>query len=143
MHAFYSIVNSQPLTNPLSTLASSSSLQSSLKLMYVLFSIFTSAADSFSYLLSDFTATSMTGTIPASISALSALTELHLDSNNLQTSLPSTLPATLQLLTLSNNTGITGSVPSAICALPALKVCDLSGTGLTFTGGSCGPCQLS
>ncbi|OBZ69551.1 LRR receptor-like serine/threonine-protein kinase GSO2 [Grifola frondosa] len=119
------VVNNQPLDNPLQTLASSASLQPSMKLI-------------------DLSSTSLNGTIPSTISAFSALTELHLDDNNLSAPLPSAFPPGLQALTLTNNTGLAGSVAqsSALCTLAALKDCDLRGSGLTSPSGGCGVCQF-
>ncbi|KAH7907348.1 RNI-like protein [Hygrophoropsis aurantiaca] len=117
------VVNSQPLSNPLSSLSSSSSLQASLQLL-------------------DLSSTSLTGTIPSSISSLTALTQLLLTSNNLQAPLPSTFPSSLQILSLQNNTALTGTVPSSLCSSSSLKSCSLQSTGLSASGG-CGSCQFS
>ncbi|KAH7925290.1 L domain-like protein [Leucogyrophana mollusca] len=117
------VVNSQQLGNPLSSLSSSSSLQSSLQLL-------------------DLSSTSLTGTIPSSISTFSALTQLLLSSNNIQAPLPSTFPPSLQILSLQNNTALTGTVPTSLCSSSSLKSCSLQNTGLSASGG-CGSCQLS
>ncbi|KAI9062457.1 L domain-like protein [Trametes sanguinea] len=120
------VVNGQPLSSDaLSNIASSTSLRGSLKLL-------------------DLSSTSLSGAIPAGISSLSALTELHLDNNALTTPLPSTFPASLQALTLTNNTQLTGAIASgtAFCALSGLQTCDVRGTGLSAQD-ACGPCQFS
>ncbi|KAI0070470.1 L domain-like protein [Panus rudis PR-1116 ss-1] len=118
------VVNGQPLTNPLSSIASSPSLQRSLQLI-------------------DFTSTSLTGTIP-SLTSLTSLVELHLDSNNLSGPLPSAFPSSLVALTLSNNSGLGGNGGNAqgVCALTGLKQCDLRGSGLSAPNGGCGTCQF-
>ncbi|KIP11338.1 hypothetical protein PHLGIDRAFT_124980 [Phlebiopsis gigantea 11061_1 CR5-6] len=117
------ITNGQSLTNPLSQLSQSTSLQGSLKLL-------------------DLSSTSISGVIPSSISSLSSLAELHLDSNSLSTPLPDSFPASLQILTLSNNTGLTGTVQGSFCSLGNLQTCDVQNTGLSASTG-CGVCQFS
>ncbi|OSC97308.1 L domain-like protein [Trametes coccinea BRFM310] len=120
------VVNGQSLSSDaLSNITSSMSLRTSLKLL-------------------DLSSTLLSGPIPASISSLTALTELHLDANALTTPLPSAFPASLQALTLTNNTQLTGAVAagSAFCALSRLQTCDVRGTGLSAQG-ACGPCQFS
>ncbi|CDO74707.1 hypothetical protein BN946_scf184847.g15 [Trametes cinnabarina] len=120
------VVNGQSLSSDvLSRLASSTTLRGSLNLL-------------------DLSSTSLSGTIPASLSSLSALTELHLDNNALATPLPSTFPSSLQALTLTNNTQLTGVIASgtSFCALSGLQTCDVRGTGLNAQG-ACGPCQFS
>ncbi|CAL1711568.1 unnamed protein product [Somion occarium] len=117
------IVNGQNLNNPLQTLSSSSSLQRSLQLL-------------------DLSSTSLSGSIPSSISSFSALVELHLDSNNLTNPLPSSFPSSLGALTLSNNSGLSGSVQGSFCSLGKLQNCEMTGTGLTAAGG-CGVCRFS
>ncbi|KAL6305148.1 hypothetical protein BKA93DRAFT_731519 [Sparassis latifolia] len=117
------VVNQQSLTNPLSSLFSSSFIRSSIQLI-------------------DLSSTSLSGSIPSSISSLSSLVELHLDNNNLTNPIPATFPPKLQLLTLSNNTGLTGSVTGSFCSLTALQECSMTGTGLTPKGG-CSVCQFS
>ncbi|EKM53372.1 uncharacterized protein PHACADRAFT_211070 [Phanerochaete carnosa HHB-10118-sp] len=117
------IVNDQSLANPLSQLSSSSSLQTSLKLL-------------------DLSSTSISGVIPSSISSFSSLVELHLDSNSLTVPLPSSFPAPLQVLSLSNNTGLTGSVLGSFCSLSNLQTCNMQNTGLVAPSG-CGICQFS
>ena len=82
----------------------------------------------------------MTGTIPAGISNFKALTELHLNDNNLATPLPSTFPSTLQVLTLSNNTALTGAVQGSFCTLPSLQNCDMRNTALTAPSSGCSVC---
>ncbi|OAX42823.1 RNI-like protein [Rhizopogon vinicolor AM-OR11-026] len=116
------VINSQQLTNPLSSLSSSSSLQASLQLL-------------------DLSSTSLTGTIPSTISSFSALTQLLLSNNNLQAPLPSNFSPSLQILSLQNNTALTGTVPSSLCSSAQLKSCSLQSTGLNATGG-CGSCQF-
>ncbi|EMD32942.1 hypothetical protein CERSUDRAFT_98952 [Gelatoporia subvermispora B] len=116
------VVNNQPLNNPLSALSTSNILRSSLKLI-------------------DLSSTSLFGTIPSSISSLSALSELHLDSNNISNPLPPSFPPLLQILALSNNTGLSGMVSGSFCALSNLQTCDLHGTGLS-TAGNCSICQF-
>lgn len=84
----------------------------------------------------------MTGSIPASVSSLTALVELHLDHNDLTNPLPTSFPSTLQILNLANNTRLSGSVDGSFCALNALQQCDVTGTDLKATG-SCGVCRFS
>lgn len=84
----------------------------------------------------------MTGTIPSSVSSLTSVVELHLDSNELTNPLPSSFPTTLQVLNLADNADLSGSVEGSFCALGALQTCDVSGTGLKAAG-SCGVCQFS
>ncbi|TFY58871.1 hypothetical protein EVJ58_g6148 [Rhodofomes roseus] len=117
------VVTNQALTNPLTTLFNSSTIQSSLKLL-------------------DFSTTNMTGSIPSSLSSLTALVELHLDHNDLTNPLPTSFPSTLQILNLANNTGLSGSVDGSFCALGALQQCDATGTSLKAAS-SCGVCQFS
>ncbi|KAG0708684.1 L domain-like protein [Suillus ampliporus] len=117
------VINSQNLTNPLSSLSSSSTLQASLKLL-------------------DLSTTSLTGTIPGTISSFLALTQLLLTNNNLQPPLPSGFPPSLQILSLQNNTALSGTLPSSLCSSTQLKTCSLQNTGLNATGG-CGSCQFS
>ncbi|KAJ3553680.1 hypothetical protein NM688_g3481 [Phlebia brevispora] len=112
------IVNSQPLSNPLSALSSSQSLQSSMKLI-------------------DLSETTISGIIPSTIANFTSLTELHLDGNSLATPLPSTFPASLQTLSLANNTGLTGPVQGSFCSLGNLQTCNMIGTGLSAPNG-CG-----
>src|SRR5215471_19427275 len=95
------IINGQKLNNPLPSLTTNALLQSSLKFL-------------------DLSGTSLTGTIPSSISSLSSLTELHLDSNALQAPLPASFPTGLQVLSLSGNPGINGVVSGQLCALSGL-----------------------
>ncbi|KAJ8469991.1 hypothetical protein ONZ51_g8619 [Trametes cubensis] len=92
----------------------------------------------------DLSSTSLSGTIPSTISSFTALTELHLDGNSLANPLPSTFPSSLQILTLTNNTQLTGAVASgtSFCALSGLQTCDVRGTGLSAQG-ACGSCQFS
>ncbi|KAI0821144.1 hypothetical protein BC629DRAFT_1587454 [Irpex lacteus] len=117
------VVNGQTLSNPLPFLTTSSSLQSSLKLL-------------------DLSSTTISGTITGSISTLTSLTELHLDSNNLSAPLPGSFPPNLQILTLSNNTQLVGGVQGSFCSLGDLKTCDVRGTGLVAPSGGCGVCQF-
>ncbi|KAI0326328.1 L domain-like protein [Cubamyces sp. BRFM 1775] len=120
------VVNGQPLSSDtLSNLASSTSLRGNLKLL-------------------DLSSTSLSGTIPSTISSFTALTELHLDGNSLANPLPSAFPSSLQILTLTNNTQLTGAVASgtSFCALAGLQTCDVRGTGLSAQG-ACGSCQFS
>ncbi|TDL23116.1 L domain-like protein [Rickenella mellea] len=116
------IVNSQPLSAPLTTLLSSTTLQSSL-------------------LVLDLSGTGLATPIPPSISAFTSLKELHLDNNNLQPPLPALPTATLQTLSLSNNTALNGAIPAGVCASAALKSCNLHLTGLGGSG-TCGSCQF-
>jgi len=118
------VINGQTLNNPLAFLASSSSLQTSLKLI-------------------DLTQTMITGVIPVSITSLSGLLELHLDSNNLQPPLPSAFPSTLTALTLNNNTALMGTVPSEICGSSSLQSCDFRNTVLSAGPNGCGICQFA
>lgn len=120
---YYSVVNSQTLSTQLSTLLSSSSLQSTLKLL-------------------DLTATQLGSSIPSTISSFGALTELHLDDNNLQSPLPASFPGSLQILTLTNNTALSGSLPTALCSSSVLQTCSLADTGIS-QGSGCGPCTFS
>ncbi|KAJ3487158.1 hypothetical protein NLI96_g3725 [Meripilus lineatus] len=117
------VVNSQSLTNPLSSISASSSLESSLKLL-------------------DLSSTNLSGVIPPSISSLSSLLELHLDSNSLSLPLPPNFPPTLEILSLANNTGLTGPVSGSFCSLEKLQSCDMKGTGLSAAGG-CSVCQFT
>ncbi|KAH9889384.1 L domain-like protein [Cubamyces lactineus] len=120
------VINSQPLaSDTLSNLASSTSLRGSLKLL-------------------DLSSTSLSGSIPSTISSFTALTELHLDGNSLANPLPSAFPSSLQILTLTNNTQLTGAVASgtSFCALSGLQTCDVRGTGLSAQG-ACDSCQFS
>lgn len=91
---------------------------------------------------SDLSSTSISGVIPSTISSLSSLAELHLDSNSLSTPLPASFPSSLQILSLSNNTGLTGAVSGSFCSLGNLQSCNAQGTGLSAPGG-CGVCQFS
>jgi len=116
------VITGQNISNPLQAISSSSSLQSSLKFI-------------------DLSGDSLTGTIPSSISSLSALTELHLDTNALQSPLPPTFPSSLQIISLSGNAGINGTVPASLCSM-TLQTCNLGGTGLK-PAGSCGVCTFS
>ena len=84
----------------------------------------------------------MTGSIPSSISSLTALVELHLDNNELTNPFPSAFPGTLQVLDLADNAGLSGTVDGSFCTLGGLQTCDVSGTGLKASG-SCGVCQFS
>ncbi|KAI0691490.1 hypothetical protein BC835DRAFT_1307454 [Cytidiella melzeri] len=118
------VVNGQTLSNPLPSLTSSQTLQSSLKLL-------------------DLSSTSISGTITGSISALASLTELHLDSNNLSAPLPGSFPAALQILTISNNTQLSGPVSGSFCNLGSLQECNVQGTGLTAPATGCSLCQFS
>ncbi|KAK7691877.1 hypothetical protein QCA50_005281 [Cerrena zonata] len=117
------VINNQNLNNPLQALSSSSSLQKSLQLL-------------------DLSSTSLSGTIPGSISSFSSLVELHLDSNNLSLPLPAAFPSNLGSLTMTNNSGLSGSVQGSFCSLSKLQTCSMSGTGLTAAG-SCSVCKFS
>ncbi|KAG2369175.1 hypothetical protein BDR07DRAFT_1604834 [Suillus spraguei] len=115
------VINSQPLTNPLPTLSSSTALQASLKLI-------------------DLSSTSLTGPIPNTISSFSLLAQLLLSNNNLQPPFPTTFPPSLQILSLQNNTGLSGTLPNSLCNSTSLTSCELGSTGLS---GGCGLCQFS
>ncbi|RPD70447.1 L domain-like protein [Lentinus tigrinus ALCF2SS1-7] len=121
------VINNQALpTNPISALLSSS------------------AAHSLQIL--DLSSTSLTGSLPSDLSGFTALTELHLDSNNALTNpLPAKFPPNLQALTLTNDTQLGGAVQAgtSFCALSGLKTCDVRGSGLSLSGGACGACQFS
>ncbi|OCH83945.1 L domain-like protein [Obba rivulosa] len=117
------VVNDQALNNPLSALSSSDSLQLSLKIL-------------------DLSSTSLSGNISSSISSLTALAELHLDNNDLNTPIPPRFPPSLQILTLRNNTELSGVVSGSFCSLSSLQICDMTGTGLSAAG-SCGICQFT
>ncbi|KIK39168.1 hypothetical protein CY34DRAFT_808597 [Suillus luteus UH-Slu-Lm8-n1] len=115
------VINSQSLTNPLPTLSSSPAFQASLKLL-------------------DLSSTSLTGSIPNTISSFASLTQLLLSNNNLQPPFPSNFPPSLQILNLQNNTGLSGTLPSSLCNSTLLTSCELGSTGLI---GGCGLCQFS
>ncbi|KAH9855906.1 L domain-like protein [Lenzites betulinus] len=120
------VVNNQALASDvLSAITSSTSLQSSLKLL-------------------DLSSTSLSGAIPAGISSFTSLTELHLDNNAISNPLPSAFPPSLATLTLTNNTQLTGAVSSgaSFCGLSGLQTCDVRGTGLSAQG-ACGSCQFN
>ncbi|CCM05214.1 uncharacterized protein FIBRA_07424 [Fibroporia radiculosa] len=117
------VVTNQALQNPLSVFVNSTSFRSAMKLL-------------------DLSTTTLSGTIPATISSLSSLVELHLDNNNLTSPLPTAFPAKLELLTLANNTQLSGSVSGSFCSLSDLQDCDMQGTALKAAG-SCGVCQFS
>ncbi|KAI9568800.1 RNI-like protein [Boletus coccyginus] len=111
------LVNSQVLLpSPLVTLAASSSLAASLHTL-------------------DLTSTSLTGSIPGSLSSFKGLTQLVLGSNNLTGSVP-TFPNTLQVLELNGNAGLGGSIS---CSPAPLEQCSVQGTGISVSG--CGVCQ--
>jgi len=114
------ILRNQELGNPIDSFAESQTLQSSL-------------------LVLDLSSNSLSGSIPASISSLAALTQLHLDNNNLGQAVPSAFPRSLQSLTISNNTNLSGTMPSDLCSSTTLKECDLRGTSVNKTNG-CGVC---
>ncbi|OJT06501.1 Receptor-like kinase TMK4 [Trametes pubescens] len=119
------VVNNQALaSDTLSTLASSTSLQGSMKLL-------------------DLSSTSLSGSIPSGISSFTSLVELHLDGNSLTNPLPSSFPPSLHTLTLTNNTQLSGTVSSgtSFCALSGLQTCDMRGTNLNAQG-ACGSCQF-
>jgi len=116
------IIKNQKLANPIDSLAGSQSLQSSL-------------------LVLDLSSNSLSGPIPSSISSLSALTQLHLDNNNLEQAVPGSFPHSLQSLSISNNTNLSGTMPSDLCSSISLKECDLKGTSVNRTNG-CGVCQF-
>lgn len=116
------IKNQTRLFNPIGSLTGSRSLQSSL-------------------LVLDLSSNSLSGPIPASISSLAALTQLHLDNNNLEQAVPGSFPRSLQSLTISNNVNLGGIMPSDVCSSIFLKECDLRGTRVDKTNG-CGVCQF-
>jgi hypothetical protein len=116
------IINKQRLANPIDSLARSQSLQRSL-------------------LSLDLSSNSLPGSIPPSISSLAALTQLHLDNNNLEQAVPASFPRSLQSLTISNNTNLSGTMPSDVCSSIFLKECNLRGTNVNETSG-CGICQF-
>ncbi|KAI0090689.1 hypothetical protein BDY19DRAFT_728537 [Irpex rosettiformis] len=118
------VVNGQTLTNPLPVLTTSQSLQSSLKLL-------------------DLSSTSISGTITGTVSSLTSLIELHLDSNSLSAPLPGSFPSGLQILTISNNTQPSGPISGSFCSLNNLQKCDVRNTGLTRPGTGCSVCQFS
>ncbi|KAI0828004.1 L domain-like protein [Trametes gibbosa] len=120
------VVNNQALSSDtLSTLASSTSLQNNLKLL-------------------DLSSTSLSSSIPSGISSFTSLAELHLDNNSITNPVPSSFPASLRILTLTNNTQLTGAISAgtSFCGLPGLQTCDMRGTGLSAQG-ACGPCQFT
>jgi Leucine-rich repeat (LRR) protein len=90
---------------------------------------------------SDLSSNSLSGPIPASISSLAALTQLHLDNNNLGQAVPGSFPRSLQSLTISNNTNLSGTMPPDVCSSIFLKECNLRGTSVDKTNG-CGVCQF-
>ncbi|KAF8554910.1 L domain-like protein [Imleria badia] len=111
------LVNSQVLSpSPLATLAASSSLAASLHTL-------------------DLTSTSLTGSIPSSISSFKGLTQLLLGSNNLTGTVPA-FPSTLQVLELYGNAGLGGSI---LCPPSPLAQCSVQGTAISVAG--CGVCQ--
>ncbi|KAN0081348.1 hypothetical protein V8E55_008972 [Tylopilus felleus] len=111
------LVNSQTLSpSPFATLAASSSLAASLRTL-------------------DLTSTSLTGSIPSSLSSFKGLTQLLLGSNNLTGTVP-TFPSTLQVLELDGNTGLSGSIT---CTPAPLTQCSVQGTAISVAG--CGVCQ--
>jgi len=116
------IIKNQRLTNPLDSLTSSRGLQNSLVVL-------------------DLSSNSLSGSIPASLSSFVALTQLHLDNNNLGQAVPGSFPRSLQSLTISNNTNLSGTMPSDLCSSVFLKECDLRGTSVNKTNG-CGVCQF-
>ena len=73
----------------------------------------------------------VSGTIPATISRLTALEALYLSMNKLSGTLPPTLPHSLHHLFLDGNF-ISGSIPLSYCSIPA--VVDLSIGSNPFTG---------
>jgi hypothetical protein len=78
--------------------------------------------------------------LPADLSPLAGLTELHVPSAGLAGTFPSALPAGLVVLNAANNSALGGTLPPPLCTNTALKTCDLAGTALS---GSCGPCTFS
>ncbi|EPQ55290.1 L domain-like protein [Gloeophyllum trabeum ATCC 11539] len=114
------VVNTQPLADPLSAITGSKSLQASLQLL-------------------DLSSTNLTASVPPAISSLQALTELHLDSNNVQPPLPPAFPSSLQVLSLQNNSGLSGTLSG--CAT-ALKSCDVASTAVQI-GTGCSVCSGS
>jgi hypothetical protein len=83
------VINSQSLTsNPLAQIGASSSLQGSLKVL-------------------DLTQTQLSGTIPGSLANLRALTEVHLDNNQLTGTLPPFGKGVI--VTAKGNTGLQGA----------------------------------
>ncbi|KAG6331754.1 hypothetical protein ID866_7335 [Astraeus odoratus] len=113
------LVNSQPLSpSPLSAIANSSALAASLQTL-------------------DLTSTSLTGTIPSTISSFKSLTQLLLSSNNLTGTVPA-MPSALKVLQLGGNSGLTGSFA---CGSGTLQTCSVSGTNVSVAG--CGVCQNS
>ncbi|KAI6046420.1 RNI-like protein [Pisolithus marmoratus] len=111
------LVNSQALSpSPLSVIVNSSALVASLQTL-------------------DFTSTSLTGTIPASISSFRNLTQLLLSSNNLTGTVP-TMPSTLKVLQFGGNSALTGNFA---CNANTLQTCSFAGTNVSVAG--CGVCQ--
>ncbi|KIK22312.1 hypothetical protein PISMIDRAFT_504008 [Pisolithus microcarpus 441] len=111
------LVNSQALSpSPLSTIVDSSMLVASLQTL-------------------DLTSTSLTGTIPTSITSFKNLTQLLLGSNNLTGTVP-TMPSTLKELQLGGNSALTGAFA---CSSNTLQTCSFAGTNVSVAG--CGVCQ--
>ncbi|KAG8221252.1 hypothetical protein J3R82DRAFT_1416 [Butyriboletus roseoflavus] len=106
------LVNSQALLpSPLATLAASSSLAASLHTL-------------------DLTSTSLTRSIPSTVSSFKVLTQLLLGSNNLTGTVP-TFPSTLQVLELNGNAMLGGSVA---CPPGSLQQCSVQGTAVSAAG---------
>ncbi|KAI6029387.1 RNI-like protein [Pisolithus microcarpus] len=83
----------------------------------------------------DLTSTSLTGTIPTSITSFKNLTQLLLGSNNLTGTVP-TMPSTLKELQLGGNSALTGAFA---CSSNTLQTCSFAGTNVSVAG--CGVCQ--
>merc|ERR1712166_582331 len=81
----------------------------------------------------DLSDTQMSGTIPDSISALTALTNLQLTDTSISGSIPDSISALTALtgLLLENQenpegTGIIGTIPQSFCSLDLSKICQLT-----------------
>merc|ERR1712166_349182 len=81
----------------------------------------------------DLSDTQMSGTIPGSISALTALTGLYLSDTSISGSIPDSISALTALtgLLLENQenpegTGIIGTIPQSFCSLDLSKICQLT-----------------
>lgn len=75
---------------------------------------------------------SLTGTIPAMLSRLTGLLDLHLANNRLTGSIPSELGALANLETLRlNHNSLIGPIPTQLADLPNLETLYLSGNSLT------------
>jgi len=81
--------------------------------------------------------TSLSGTIPDSISALTALNFLQLDAKRISGSIPNSISALSPLIRLSlADTSISGSIPQSFCNL------DIEGCQLSYNGSPAFACPL-